>query len=515
MNHSAAYARPVTGASLEPSSNNKVVALADRRELALVAELERQLVFGALLDAEVWREIARAGLRYEHLLDPPSRRAWAALEKHYDAEEVAPDDDRLVAGALGISNDDYDALGSVLPCGTRGVAQAVDALLERSTARRQREIERLAGAALIDGDRARAEELLDRAARVPEPAVVWRSSADIFAPLPETPWRVPGLQIGPGRPTIVAGFGASAKTLSVQALALACAAGGLVWDHFPVRPMVVRHLDYEQGFHATAKRYQRLALGMGIEPWLVDGKLALADLPSIYLSDSDAADAFARVADGADLVVIDALRGATPRVDENDSAIRSCIDALTRASSLTGAAFVLIHHSNKPPSGGGDRDQRMTLRGSGAIFDGAGCVLTISAGKEPNDARLVHNAKPSAAAASTIEDFELLVEDVPVGQDARGGVRVVHRSVEAGEAVRQAAEGRAADHAFGALKERVLSIVRTNPGANNSRIARLAQARKSAVLDALDELCDAGRLVPIRGQGRQVMYHAEGSGGPS
>jgi hypothetical protein len=110
----------------------------------------------------------------------------------------------------------------------------------------------------------------------------WISTAAIFAPLPSPTWIVPELFIGPGRPTLVAGYGFSAKTLAVQALALACAAGKPAWGYFRGGDgLRVRHIDYEQGRAAILRRYQRLARGLGVALDEVGDRLEVAVFPDL------------------------------------------------------------------------------------------------------------------------------------------------------------------------------------------------------------------------------------------
>jgi hypothetical protein len=97
------------------------------------------------------------------------------------------------------------------------------------------------------------------------PRIQYVGTAEIFAPLPPSKWVAPDLHIGPGRPIMLAGYGSSAKTLTAQALGLAIASGRPAWGRFDTVTGEVRHLDYEQGSIATRRRYQRLAIGHGIE----------------------------------------------------------------------------------------------------------------------------------------------------------------------------------------------------------------------------------------------------------
>lgn len=315
-------------------------------------------------------------------------------------------------------------------------------------------------------------------------AIEWIGCGDIFKPLPPTRWICESLQISPGRPSMLAGYGSSGKTLFAMALNLAMASGTLVWGHFPSVQGVVRHFDHEQGRHATLKRYQRLAVGMGVDAAATDGRLFVSVFPKIALNLPDAVDAYARECEGAELAVIDALRGATPGEDENDSKIRVCLDNLTQVSERTGCAFLVLHHSPKGSLSGDSRDNRSTPRGSSAIFDACGCVYTLKSAD--GGLVVVSQAKPPAeAAGGKVPDFGLRIEDVRQGDDPVGGVRVVHTDLDAAS-IGERLQG------FERDRQKVLNVIATKPGCTKREVragAGLQAARTDEMLADLLEDC--------------------------
>lgn len=375
-----------------------------------------------------------------------------------------------------------------------------------------------AGAA---GDDAAAEAAVREAALALEgarkrgPTFELRSTADIFAQLPAVPWRVRGLQICPGRPCILGGYGASAKTLSAQQLALAVASGTPAWGYFETELGRVVHLDYEQGFHATALRYQRLALGHRIDPRELADRLRLAVFPRVYLDQQGAYDAYAALCEDVDLVVLDALRGATPSSDENDSSIRACIDNLTRVAEATGCSFVLLHHARKQQKDM-SADDKEGLRGSAGIFDGAGAVYLLRAAKDPNEPRAVRQIKPAAEAAGrAVEDFLLDVLDVPAPGDATAGVRVMHKPVPKPDPA-----GEALDRDL-ARKAQLYELIKRNPGQSKSAITRIFLANnkgnKTLVFDLLVELHRDRKIRSSSDGQSDLLYveeHGHGKSGP-
>lgn len=335
------------------------------------------------------------------------------------------------------------------------------------------------------------------------PAVLWRTDEEIFAPLPPTRWLVRDLQLGSkGRPGMLAGYGASAKTLAAQELALAVASGTPAWGHFATEQGQVRHLDYEQGFHATARRYQRLAFGHGIDPRSLSGRLKLSVFPTLFLDSPDAFDAYASICDGVDLVVLDALRGATPGHDENESTIRGCLDTLARVSERTGASFLVLHHAGKPKDG--HSDARTVLRGSSAIFDACGCILVVTAGATKDAPRKVAQVKqPAEAEGAAIEDFALVVEDAPGPGNPTAGVKVVYQGIETKDPEAKRTDQRAHDF------DRLLAAIKEKPGASQMRIIEHAGMNRDRALRLLALLVEDGRVTVMDGARGAKRYFVE------
>lgn len=336
----------------------------------------------------------------------------------------------------------------------------------------------------------------------PKPLIEWIGTAEIFAPLPPMTWVSQGLQLCAGRPAMIGGYGASAKTLSAQSLALSVAAGGRIWERFDAAAGPVKHLDYEQGTRSTRRRYQRLAIGHGIEPEDLAGRLEVAVFPSVYLDSPNAQDAYASACDGASLVLLDALRGATPTMDENDSKIRACIDNLTRVSEKTGTAFLVIHHAGKPKDN--HSDQRMPLRGSSGIFDACGSVLLLTAGKTPKDPRAVTQTKVSDnAEGDFIDPFLLVVEDVAAGANPKAGVRVMYQEPKAADPYTESVEKSDKD------VERLLVVIRENQGATQNTIVMKSGIGRPRARQLLDTLEEEGRVHVLPGPRKAKTYRVE------
>ncbi|WP_437329317.1 bifunctional DNA primase/polymerase [Sorangium sp. So ce381] len=324
----------------------------------------------------------------------------------------------------------------------------------------------------------------------------WMSTTEIFAPLPPTNWIVRDLQLCAGRPSMLAGYGYSGKTLAAQALALAAAAGLPVWGRFPVsRKMVVRHVDHDQG-RATLRRYQRLARGMGIDERDLDNRLQAAILPPVYLNQPGVLEAYRNACEGVDLLIIDAFRGAIPGEDENDSKIRRCVDVLSQVSELTGTACVLIHHAAKPRES--HTDNRTLLRGSSAIYDGCGSVFALVAADDKNGPKHITHLKSAAEAESgLIEPFYLVIDEVKMDPMTEGSaLRVLHRS---------AAEMRsAAPSPVQNIRTRILEHLRTSPEASKRDLRKLGGGQRN--VDSVVDAMVADGLIQNRGTKERSRY---------
>jgi hypothetical protein len=329
--------------------------------------------------------------------------------------------------------------------------------------------------------------------------IEWIGAVAIAAPLPPTRWAVPGLQIGPGRVTLIAGYGASAKTMSAQSMALAKAAGKPIWNHFDCTAGVVLHIDYDQGRHASIKRYQRLALGHEIDLAALGDRLRLAVLPRVFLDERGALDAYLRVCEGVDLVIIDSLRAAAPTTDENDSKFRAWIDMLNVVSDRQGPAMTVLHHAGKPKDSH-DADARTIARGSSAIFDASGCVLNFVA-KNGDKARHVTQVKmPAEAEGAAVADFDLLVEDVEHQGNPSGAVRVVWQYAAPVNPAERAAAAYQRD------AERMLGAVRANQGESSSTIVEKSGVQRTRAFAVLNALVDQGKVVVTPGPRNTKHY---------
>lgn len=332
----------------------------------------------------------------------------------------------------------------------------------------------------------------------PKDEIPLLDGSSIAVPIPHVECLVDeiGLVAGGGATHLVAGYGYSGKTLALQSLALSVAGGAPVWGVYRGRKGRALHVDLEQGDRLTRRRYQRLAAAMGIPLAPLGDAIAVAIMPRISLR-RDHYNAWRRLMQGRDLVIIDSLRAASGGLDENSSEIRACLDMLSELSEATHCRPVLIHHSRKPQEGAAGG--RFAIRGSSAIYDACDSVYLFSSAKgEPVS---VEHAK-ARTKGDSVPDFALAISDVAIGDDPRGGLKVQVHGRELVQQQRQKRQesDRAAQSRFDS--HRIRMAVTGRPGLTTAElrgITRLSGDRVAAGLLLLSELVEAREEANPRG----------------
>jgi hypothetical protein len=327
-----------------------------------------------------------------------------------------------------------------------------------------------------------------------------RLDADaIFARLTAVPWLIRGLDICPGAPTLIAGYGFSGKSVAMQSAAVSIAAGLTVWDCFAARRGRVLWCDFEQGEHLTRARFQRIAAALMITPDDLRGRLELVSMPGTYLDSAGAEDFWSRECEGVDTWIVDPFRAAAPTVEENASTARVPLDMMARVSARTGCTPIALHHTRKPQkdAAGG---AKMVIRGSGAIFDACASVLCLDA--EKGQAVRVSHEK-ARTSGHLAEDFELCIADVDVDGVPGAGLSVTASAAPSHEE-REASLRESRD---AQLDARVLEAVRTCPGQSGREIAAALHANQTTTIaPALLRLARAGLVEPRPGPRRAELW---------
>lgn len=353
--------------------------------------------------------------------------------------------------------------------------------------------------ALQRGDAAEAERLageLRRRSAVVEP-IPTMGAGEIFAPLDPLQWVVEGLEIAHGAPTMIAGYGYSGKTVAVQALELALAAGLPIWGEIEAQRARVVHVDYEQGERLTRERFQRLArpMAVDVEDLVAGDWLRLASFPRVHLVEASE-QSWLRLCEGRRFLGIDSLRAAVPEAEENSSIIRRHLDMLTRCSDATECACVPLHHARKAQQNAAAVSIREVIRGSGALFDALqSCLVFVGEKGEPP---VVHHEK--ARVTGQLRDtFALEIFDVasPDGSDLRWGLGVKMRDLEALQMKR-------AEDKRDKTERAVLAFIRANPDCSDSEIQAGVGGNNGERRAALDRLERTGKIMNLAPKKRGV-----------
>lgn len=319
----------------------------------------------------------------------------------------------------------------------------------------------------------------------------------LFCPDPPADLIVPSLGLGKGPAHGFFGQGFAGKSVVAFSMGLAVASGRPIWGTFRCKQGIWVHLDHEQGKRRTKGLIQRMCLGMGISREEIHGQIRASIYPSVNLTSPGAFDHYCRAFEGVAIATCDALKGMTPGIDENDSAIREFIDMLGIVSERTGCMIVLIHHAGKTPMDG-SRPRKESGRGSSGIFDACQSVWVMSAKKgEPT---MVTHEKDREL-GYLVEDFGLRIEDVETGdQDhpqPRGGLRVVHLDREQLRAPQRTDDevSEAQQKEWLKTVSQVKDAIKKNPGKGTDAIREIVRMKKATVIVAITQLKDDGDVV--------------------
>jgi hypothetical protein len=272
---------------------------------------------------------------------------------------------------------------------------------------------------------------------------------------------------------MVAGYGYTGKTIVAQTIALAIAAGTLLWGKYPVRRGRVVHVDFEQGEQLTRRRYQRLARPMGVDLASLRDALTLACEPELALTQEFIRD-WRELMTGRDLLILDSLWAAGSSQDENSPASALGLKMLRKVSGETGCRALVIHHARK--GGPDDSGGRFSIRGSSAIFGELDCAFVFSAGSK--DLTRVEHVK-ARSDGKLVDSFALAVSDVEIEGQPSAGLRVV--VCDAPSAARDRSQADAAT---------VRRVLEQRPGLGTTDLreqARLSGDRFSAALGVLGD----------------------------
>lgn len=321
----------------------------------------------------------------------------------------------------------------------------------------------------------------------------FRSAKDIATPRDPIPLIVPEYGIGPGRPTLIAAYAGTGKTMLILDLLLSVAAGRKtalggaisVAAHGPARL-----LDYELGADDTDDRSQRLAHGLEIDlEHLARLDFGIANLPRLYLSadPAEVEEALVRTMKGVVLCAIDNFTSATTNAKQgmNETSVRAYLDVLTRASLRTGCSFVVVAHDGK--SG---KDPLRRMRNSSAIADAANSVLSLTANKV-GEITITHakhgNTKQGKPVVVKISDVGKLTLNTAKKKYEKAGLAITHVT---GASPSDGDDDEPTDRAIEAAKKAIVdTLKKTKPAPGVRELLRLVRGHATtAKKQALAEL---------------------------
>jgi hypothetical protein len=458
------------GTDLEESMTPALVALLAPRLATKGSRHDVARALGGALAVSGWTDEGIAALVGALPSDAPGARisdALAAAERARGGELVPQ------WGALGRAGYEPALVASVRTMATGGRLAALEAIAAASWAEQAQPPPAAVVAARSEGG--------------------WGGHRieDIRAPIPPINYVCEGLNIAPGPPNLIAGYGGVGKSMITQALVVSVVTGKPLLGSMPVRRGKALHLDWEQGTQETDTRYQRLTASLfpgdkdagGV---LRDG-LEIVSPPPVQLNMQGIFEVMASKCDGFDLCVVDSLRACCPGIDENSSDMRQPLDMLLRVSEKTGCAFLVIHHArkdNKNNSAGGNQN----MRGNSAINDAARTVIMCEARTKG-----FNIVSGKIRSGRKFDPIAVVVEDDPTTRERYLFDGLKFKIIDA--VAEDEAEERATDGLITATLVRILSEAGGAVRGGRAGLVALAKTPEKRTRAIYDRLIAEGRIL--------------------
>lgn len=155
------------------------------------------------------------------------------------------------------------------------------------------------------------------------------------------------------------------KTHFAISLAIAKAVGRMWLQTFSLTQGRVLYVDCELHPNTLGRRFTAIAAAMGVTMGELEGQIDILSLRGKLLDIIQLGPTFQRLAKGYySLIILDAMYRLIPQgIDENSNAdLTTIYNQIDRYAEMTGAAFVIVHHSSKGVQAG----KAVTDVGSGA-----------------------------------------------------------------------------------------------------------------------------------------------------
>lgn len=273
---------------------------------------------------------------------------------------------------------------------------------------------------------------------LPRPRYVVRNLAYAMQTQPPSDAIVEGL-INAGDLVLFYGEPGSKKTFSLLSLGV-CVAAGKPWLEFQTTQTKVLFIDEESGEWRLNDRLARVARGELVDENTPFEYVSLAGFKLDNPTDTTILQSLIEES-GAGLVIIDALADILDGDENSKQDVHPVFTALRKIADATGAAIVLIHHSNK--AGG--------YRGSSAIKGAVDLMVEVTSGEGSNLIAFktikMRDFEPKkwAAAATWVDDqFYMTPAELEENKTAGKGERYVLRYLEEnGQATKEEITGHA------------------------------------------------------------------------
>lgn len=280
------------------------------------------------------------------------------------------------------------------------------------------------------------------------------------------------------------------KTVSMEEIALAGALGDAPFglERFrPERPLTVWYVGEEDGERPTLDRFRLILAGRGLsEP---PANLHVSVRAGVNLDDPDIQGQFMEHGKRIrpDITMVDPLRAITGGADQGPRELRPFGLFMRRYMLETGSAFGMAHHDTKPMAGKPDDRAKPQRASGGGVFSISDCPVSV----ERMDAR---RSLVVPSSYKFTDDPKPFIVTMELGD---GYMRLLGEDVAAEQG------------ATVALHERVLEFLRHSPGSTGNAVARNVTGAKGAILRALSDLEEAGKVDSVENK-RAVSWFVRG-----
>jgi len=210
--------------------------------------------------------------------------------------------------------------------------------------------------------------------------------------------------------------------------------------------------------------------------------------------DPDARERILRETKGFDIILGDALRGATRGTDENKSEFRDHIDLL-RDVAMDGNKFVcFLHH--------GGKDETKPFRGTSGIGDAAGHMFIVTnTTPDKRGPKRVHHEKLGNGRDLVDDFFIQLKRD---GEDGNGPMRITFMTEE--EAKKQAEAEPIEKEEWLDTKKKILKKLQSSAGISRNELYDAVKGNRATFDKVLKHLVEKLRYVENQGAATNHKY---------